>query len=480
MPCTRHLIALAALMLAGCGAGDDGALDVALIGNEDTVFTRGILLSDSAQTLRAATESGLLELNAQGEVVPALAETWLPTEDGLSYIFRLRDTTWPDGTPISAQSARAALVAAMARLEGTSLGRDLAPVEEVRAMAGRVIEIRLSAPEPYFLQLLAQPELALRYEDGGTGPMSFSRAEGYAAQLAFKPPEERGLPASEDWRERVRDIDLVVVDAQTAIELFDDGAVEVVLGGDLGTLPLVDVGPLSTGTLRVDATIGLFGLLPRRADGVLADAVTREALAMAIDREALIGRFNIGGWPPATRIVPALVPGVSASAPRWGDDIELRRAEARSRIGGSAPALSLALPEGTGWDMLLDELAQQWSSIGVTLRRAESTAAADLVLVDRIARYPSRRWFLDQFNCELRRGLCSGETDALIAQALGESDPERRAALTAQAEAEFTERNIFIPIAAPLRWSLVRGSVTGFEPNPWAFHPLPPMAQIPR
>ena len=38
-------------------------------------------------------------------------------------------------------------------LAGTSLALDFLPIEEVRAMAGRVIEIRLRRPTPDLLQL---------------------------------------------------------------------------------------------------------------------------------------------------------------------------------------------------------------------------------------------------------------------------------------------------------------------------------------
>ena len=101
-------------------------------------------------------------------------------------------------------------------------------------------------------------------------------------------------------------------------------------------------------------------------------------------------------------------------------------------------------------------------------------------LVDRVARYPAPRWFLNQFNCSLRRGLCSEEADALSAQAVNETMPAENARLLAEAEAELTLANVYIPFGPPLRWSLVRGNVRGFSANQWAFHPLPDMAEIPR
>jgi oligopeptide transport system substrate-binding protein len=102
------------------------------------------------------------------------------------------------------------------------------------------------------------------------------------------------------------------------------------------------------------------------------------------------------------------------------------------------------------------------------------------VLVDRVARYAEPRWFLNQFNCSLRSGLCSSEADATVREAIAQSDPEAKATLLAQAEAELTLANVFIPFGSPLRFSLVRGGVDGFAGNAWAFHPLPPLAVIPR
>ena len=164
-------VPLLAALLAGCWGTDDGAVDVAFIDTPESLFASGVRLSAGAQHLRAATGAGLVALDAEGETVPALADRWIVTDDGRSYIFRLRDGTWPDGRDLTAESARTALNEAIGRLRGTSLGLDLAPVAEVRAMAGRVIEIRLSSPVPMLLQLLAQPELALTHGVGGSGDM---------------------------------------------------------------------------------------------------------------------------------------------------------------------------------------------------------------------------------------------------------------------------------------------------------------------
>jgi len=102
------------------------------------------------------------------------------------------------------------------------------------------------------------------------------------------------------------------------------------------------------------------------------------------------------------------------------------------------------------------------------------------VLVDRVARYAEPRWFLNQFNCSLHGGLCDADADFLVQQAMAEIDPLARATSIAEAESALTLANVYIPFGSPLRFSLVRGDVDGFASNAWAFHPLPPLAVIPR
>jgi hypothetical protein len=136
--------------------------------------------------------------------------------------------------------------------------------------------------------------------------------------------------------------------------------------------------------------------------------------------------------------------------------------------------------DGPGLDLLFRELAGQLGAIGVRLERVPERAPSDLALVDRVARYAEARWFLNQFNCTLRNGLCDSDADDLVAQAMAEIDPVARATLLAEAEAAMTLSNIYIPFGSPLRFSLVRSDVDTFAANPWAFHPLPALAVIPR
>lgn len=490
-PSFRALRALAlplALLTAACGRGNGEALDIALIGTTADLFETGTRLSTGGQHMRAATTEGLVGLDAEGQVTPALADRWIVTDDGRSYIFRLRDGSWPDGSDLTGESAREALRRVIRSLKGTTLGRDLSQIDEIRAMAGRVVEIRLKGPMPDFLQLLAQPELGLERGGAGAGPMTLRRV-GDIAVLSMMSPENRGMPIREGWEKLVRELRVSGLPAAEAIARFDNGEVDVVLGGRIESLPLADTGPLSRGTVRLDPAIGLFGLTVAQSKGFLAEPAGREAIAMAIDREALIAPFNVGGWLPTTRIVaPGLAADLGTIGERWSElTMEERRSTAAARVANwrraneaEAVELSIELPAGPGGDLLFRRLSSDMAAIGITLRRAKEGEEAALTLVDRVARYAGAQWFLNQFHCGVRRGLCSSDADERVSEALSSADPAERAALLAEAEAELTQTNAFIPFGQPVRFSLVRGRVTGFAANRWVFHPLPAFAAVPR
>lgn len=480
--------ALAALAtLTGCGSDGGRPVEVAVIGDPASLFATGARLPAAAQLLRSATAEGLVGFDEQGHVIPALADRWIVTDDGLSYIFRLRDGTWPDGSAITGETARDALLRAIAAVRGTPLGLDLAVITDVRAMAGRVVEIRLSQQVPDMLQLLAQSELGLMRRGRGAGPMRLARDKD-AVQLRPIAPEDRGLPPEEDWATRARRLRLVALPARTAIARFNSGQADVVLGGRFEDFPRLDASGVSRGAIRLDPVAGLFGLIVVHADGFLAQPENREAIAMAVDRDTLGGALNIGGWTATTRIVnPGLEGDNGTVVERWpGRSPDERRTQAGGRVakwkaaGHPAPALRIALPAGPGGDLLFARLAADFKAIGIEARRVGGDADADLRLLDIVARYPRADWFLNQFACSSARGVCSVAADRLAGQARSEGDPAKRAELYSQAEAQLTIANGYIPLGVPIRWSLVAGGASGFAVNRWNVHPLLPMALQPK
>jgi ABC-type oligopeptide transport system substrate-binding subunit len=478
---------LVALFAAACGpARESGPIDIAVIDSSDYLFAEGVHLSAGAQHLRAATTQGLVTLDSTGQVVPAIAERWIVTDDGLSYIFRVRDSSWLDGEPITAPDIRRLLRDRLRDLQGSPLGLDLAKITDVRAMTGRVIELRLSSPMPEFLRLLAQPELGIARAGSGTGPMIMSRDEDPEARvrLSALPPEQRGLPSRENWKANTRTLTLRAMPAAEAVEAFSSGEIDLVLNGRLATFPLAELGPLSRGTIQVDPALGLFGLLVMGEDGLLAEPERREALSMALDRAGLIQPFGLSGWQPTEWIVPPALFDAPLPSParRWSDlDLKQRRRVAAARIGswveetGQEPVVSIALPPGPGSALLLRKISQNWDTIGVRVERAGEGERADLQLHDRLARYSSPRWFLNQFNCEIDLGPCVPQADALVRDALTVGDPVEKRRLLLEAHEALVDAEIFIPLGPPVRWSLVRGALRPYTANQWGLHPLFPL-----
>ncbi|MFM2372322.1 MAG: hypothetical protein RIS85_2044 [Pseudomonadota bacterium] len=476
------------VLLASCGKGRDGALDVAVIGDAGALKENGTRLSPAGQLVRGAMAEGLVGFDEQGRVVPALADRWIVTDNGQSYIFRLRDGTWPDGKRIDADTAVAALRKTIAGLKGTALGLDLAAIDEVRVMADRVVEIDLGAPVPELLTLLAQPELGLTYGNKGLGPMASVAGEDGAQVFTLIPPENRGLPKQAGFARRARPLALTFAAPAKAVALFNDGYADVLLGGRVDTVPLAGRIGLTRGNVQLDPVIGLFGLIVARTEGFLGDAANREALAMAIDRDTMLGAFNIGGWQPTTRIVSADVEDdLGTIGERWqGMGLDDRQAQGRARVaawkgaGRTLPTLNIAMADGPGSGLVFQQLQADFARIGLSVRRVHENDRADLRLVDVAARYGRATWFLNQLSCTVQKAVCSPIGDERVAEARRATDAQARAALLAEAEAEITAANGFIPIARPLRWSLVRGGTSGFGQNPWGWHPLPPLAWLPR
>lgn len=313
--------------------------------------------------------------------------------------------------------------------------------------------------------------------------MVFSRA-GQMAILHPLPPEKLGLAAVDGWADLARPLRLRAMDGPSAREALAGGRVALVVGGTFLDLPRPDRLALIGTPVRLDPVSGLFGLVVPRGAGLLATPELREALAMAIDRGSLATALAPAGWAPTSRLVAAGLAGdTGAVGERWYDqDLDRRRALAARRVaqwrqaGHGQPELAIALPRGTGADLLFDRLSNDFNEIGVKLVRSGPGRPADLALLDEIARYPRAQWFLDQLACGTGHALCSRDADELVAKARIEPDETKAEALFADAEVALTKANVFIPFGPPIRWFLVRGDLPGLAVNRTGLHNLLPLS----
>lgn len=474
----RHwapLLAGLCIALAGCGRGEERAVVVNIIG-QSAEMTDPLRHERSApaKAVLAATAQGLVAFDAQGGVVPGLAESWIVGDGGQSYIFRLRRARWANGEPVKADAVALILQQRMRASPDVLAG--LRP--DVRAMTDRVIEIRLDTALPPFIQLLAQPRLAIIGQQGGTGPYAGeARLQRlYLRPVASEADEEDGIPPPGDVRDRRT---LEAARAALAVARFQNGRTDLVLGGRFQHLLLLPHARLGSTDVRADPAPGLFGLAIADQRGFLADRAVRAALAQAVDRAQLARDLNLQNWTTSIAPLPAQLDMAQApTLPDWSAlATEERIRTARQTVAawraahGEPPLLRIALPEGAGATLLFHRLAADYGRLGLRVARVDADDTAELRLLDAVAGFDSALWYLALLDCGT--GIsCDPGASAQLDIARSAQDAAQQAAALSAAERLIVAHGGFIPLGLPIRWSLVSNRLTAFAPSPRAVHPL--------
>jgi oligopeptide transport system substrate-binding protein len=458
------------LLVAGCGGEESGPISISAVGGEPRIVNpnRDPLDPPSAILLEAAAQ-GLVRFDAGGEIEPALAQRWIVSDDGLRYTFRLGKASW-SGRRITAEQVVARLRAATAPASRNPLKPVLGAVDEFVAMTDDVLEISLKRPRPNFLQLLAQPEMAIVRGGEGSGP--------YRAEP--RPDGSVGLvPVETEAQDGDSPPPLLLrgESAALAAARFGERQADLVLGGRLGDLPLARAVRAPAAQLRFDPVTGLFGLAFTASEGPFARMEVRQALAMALDRPGLTAALGVPGLQARESLLPPGIEGLAqVSAPAWiRNPLPARQARAsallREASDGGRLAVRVALPEGPGYRLLFARLRRDWAAVGVETLRVPAAAAADLRLVDEVAPGGLASWYLRRFSCEASR-ICDPAADEMMAAARIAPDSATRRGLLANADRILAGLGPFIPLTAPVRWSLVSPRLTGFRPNAFGRHPI--------
>nr|WP_295664380.1 ABC transporter substrate-binding protein [Polymorphobacter sp.] len=491
-------IVLIALLLAGCGAKDD---DRGATLRADVVGQQASETGAPRRVIAAATQVGLTGFDGAGQVVPGLASSWRIADNGLSVIFRLRTRTWPDGKPVTASDVvasfrRAAQPGSRNPLRELLIGFENgaavlsgarpASALGVGAPVDNVVEVRLAGAMPHLLALLAEPEFAVtrpgirppplgpfRVGDSATVPIMLTRNPAWTpspkvtlAAIALNPVEDPGIAVARFARDRT----------------------DIVLGHGLagfGDARLL----AASNALHVEPAWAVYGYLANTARGPLADARVRRALSMAIDRDDLGSRLFGVALPPVLGLVPPLPSERVPMLPDWAIATPAARLDLARQLlaaaGFSAATpltVTISLPVAREHAMVATEIAADWERIGVTTRtitrpdalQAQVIARGDyeLALVERSG-VDSPMAFVLPFTCAAKlAGYCNPAADALVNSAATTSDPVAQAATLSLAEAAMIADAPFIPLFAPVRWTLVAHRVTGWTSNAAGHHPL--------
>ena len=94
--------------LVGCSgsdAGNSASGNYVNLAKENDVISMDSRYATDGMSFEmlASTIEGLESVDADGNIIPALAESYDVSEDGLTYTFHLRDAVWSNDAPVTAQ-----------------------------------------------------------------------------------------------------------------------------------------------------------------------------------------------------------------------------------------------------------------------------------------------------------------------------------------------------------------------------------------
>lgn len=339
------------------------------------------------------------------EVIPAAAASWEPNEDATVWTFKLVEgATFHDGTPVTAGDFKYAwerivnpatnpedpsvisyhlsAVEGFAELEaGTAT-----ELEGVKVVDDNTLEVTLSAPFADFEFVVAHPALA---------PISKAAVDADPAAFAQKPIGNGPFKMVEPWAhdqyikvERFDDyygekalldgIDyLIFKDEETAFREFEAGNLDFV------SIPTGRVDEMKTTygesadgytvqpgkQVLTGAETAIYYMLMNTKDAALNNVKMREAVSMAINRQAICDTLFEGTRQPATGIIPPGIVGFQADA--WAAskyDVEAAKAalaEAGFPEGKGAPKLTLSFNTGVGHEDIMQLIQADLAAIGI-------------------------------------------------------------------------------------------------------------------
>ena len=189
-------VSAAALALTACGgSGSTAASTAASTGASSAAGTAAggtlnIMLETEVQSLdpQIATDGtsfeviadytdGLMQMDADGAAVPALAETYDISEDGKTYTFHLRDAKWSNGDAVTAADFVFGWQRAVDPANASEYSYMLSDIGQVvnaaeiiagekpvtdlgvTAVDDKTLEVQLNVPVSYFLSLMYVPHL---------------------------------------------------------------------------------------------------------------------------------------------------------------------------------------------------------------------------------------------------------------------------------------------------------------------------------
>ena len=316
---------------------------------------------------------------------PGLAESWEISDDGLTYTFNMRDAKFSDGSPITAGDAAFTLLR-IRDDEGSLWSDSYSVIDTAEAVDDRTLVVRLKTPSAPFLSTLAMPGVSIISQAGMESMGQEAYAENPVASGAFTVKEwRRGDRVILEKNPNFWEADRVSLDGVEWISVPDDNTRMLnVQAGELDAaiyVPFSRVAELQTDpelTVHLEPSTREDHLLINHEQGALADKKVRQALDMAIDKQAIVDTVTFGLGTVADSYIPAGALYQNPDNPHRDYDPEKAK-EMLAEAGASDLTLNYLIDAGNEVDEQIAVLLQQ--------QLAQAGITANLQKVD-----PSQRW----------------------------------------------------------------------------------------
>lgn len=517
---------LAALLLvSGCErAAPPGSGPLAAEATPEVVFRRGNGPEpDTLDPHRAEDESsreiirdlyeGLVGESPAGEFVPGAAASWLVSEDGLEWLFRLQpEGRWSNGDPVTAAdfvagfrrtvdpatgSTSAALLSPLAGAAEIIAGELPPEALGAEALDELTLLLRLRTPTPYLLGLLTHPVTFPVHRPGlAEHGAAFARPGRHVSNGAYRLArweihDHVELRRNAYYRERPA-IDVV------RFYSFDSPEAELnrYRAGELDFAVQVPMGRFQWLSENLPTELHLWSGLASQfwlfntVRPPTDDLRVRKALAMAVDRDRLVDVVMGFGDQPSYGLVPPGVANYAAQHFAWHErGMEERLAEARTLLAeagyGPGRPLRVTVHYNTNDNLrrIAVAIASMWreglgvettlhnEEFRVLLNRRRDPEQWQVLRLSWVGDYNDASNFLEILSVSGAvndTGFNDPEYERLLAAAAVENDAEQRRALLEAAERRMLEAYPILPLYHPVARRLIKPWVGGFEPNPLA------------
>jgi ABC-type oligopeptide transport system substrate-binding subunit/class 3 adenylate cyclase len=427
----------------------------------------------------------LVEAWPERTIVPSLAERWEISDDGLRYVFHLREgLMWSDGTPLTAHDVEfgikrvldperpgssVAIYFALEKGEETYLGQNTDwDAVGVRALDDRTVEFRLNAPAPYWMNVMNRPDSGPQPRHAVDGIADVRVVSG-AFEVAERTDERLVLRRRSERPGNVAEVELVQSEMTEALPKYERGETDLILVRY--TPRLADLMP---GAMRADAVLG-----PPAWSGYIrfdhTDPVTgsldfRRGLAHAIDRERLAAACPANLVVATGGVVPPALQGHTPDIALAFDPELAHECFERSGYEGELELGGLA-PLDDNWGEVLSAIASSWEDVlGRRVVVRSEVGEGRIRITGWLPGYPDPEYYLRLLFQSTSRTNEGGFADPVFDELIEAARQERsdRGRLERFHEADryaVAERVAVIPLVYGRSTAFVRSNVRGW----WEF-----------